>query len=96
MTIPSNLNRIGDVEKIFYTEAFRMFEKIAQMLAEQLSIPVDSITLESRIIEDLGADSLDVVELMMSLEDNLGKTIPDDKMAELKTVGDVVKLVEEI
>lgn len=73
-----------------------MFDKIAEMLAEQLDIPVSKITLQSNIIEDLGADSLDVVEMLMTLEDTTGKTIPDDKVAEIKTVGDLVDVLNTL
>lgn len=73
-----------------------MFEQIASLLAEQLGIPQSKITMDSDILKDLGADSLDVVELMMNLEDTTGKTIPDDKVSDLKTVGDVVRLVESL
>ncbi|MCD8307919.1 MAG: acyl carrier protein [Clostridia bacterium] len=73
-----------------------MFEEIASILADQLGINQSKITMDSDIIKDLGADSLDVVELMMTLEDNTGKSIPDDKVADLKTVGDVVRLVESL
>ncbi len=73
-----------------------MFEEVASILAEQLGIPQSKITMDSDIIKDLGADSLDVVELMMTLEDNTGKSIPDDKVSDLKTVGDVVALLESI
>lgn len=73
-----------------------MFEEIAKILAEQLGIPQSQITMESDIVKDLGADSLDVVELLMTLEDNTGKTIPEDKVTDLKTVGDVVNLLETL
>lgn len=73
-----------------------MFEKIAEILAEQLGIAQSKITPESNIVDDLGADSLDLVELLMTLEDETGKTIPDDKVADLKTVGDVVALLETL
>ena len=73
-----------------------MFEEVAKLLSEQLNIDVSKITLDSEIIKDLGADSLDVVELLMALEDNTGKTIPEDKVANLKTVGDVVKTLETL
>ena len=69
-----------------------MFEEIAKMLAEQLDIPVSKVTLESKIIDDLGADSIDIVEMLMTLEDNTGKTIPDEKVANIKTVGDLVEV----
>lgn len=73
-----------------------MFEEIAKMLAEQLDIPVSKITLQSNIIEDLGADSLDVVEMLMTLEDKTGKTIPDEKVTEIKTVGDLVDVLNSL
>ena len=73
-----------------------MFDKIAEMLAEQLGIQKSQITLESRIIEDLGADSLDVVELLMTLEDETGKTIPDDEVTKIKTVGEIVAVLEKL
>lgn len=73
-----------------------MFEEVAKILADQLGIPQSKITEDSEIVNDLGADSLDVVELLMTLEDNTGKTIPEDKVADLKTVGDVVKMIETL
>jgi len=73
-----------------------MFEKIAKILADQLGISASKVTMESDIVNDLGADSLDVVELLMNLEDETGKTIPEDKVSELKTVGDVVNLLETL
>ena len=73
-----------------------MFEEIAKMLAEQLDIPVSKVTLESNIIDDLGADSLDIVETLMTLEDNTGKTIPDEKVANIKTVGDLVDVLNSL
>ena len=73
-----------------------MFEEIAKTLADQLGISVADIKPESEIVKDLGADSLDVVELLMTLEDNTGKTIPEDKVADLKTVGDVVAMLETL
>ena len=73
-----------------------MFDKIAKLLAEQLGIPQSKITLESKIVEDLGADSLDVVELLMTLEDETGKTIPDEEVTKIKTVGEIVELIEKL
>lgn len=73
-----------------------MFEEVAKILAEQLGISIDKIKSESEIIKDLGADSLDVVELLMTLEENTGKTIPEDKVTDLKTVGDVVSMLESL
>lgn len=73
-----------------------MFEQVAKILADQLGIPQSKITPDSDIVKDLGADSLDVVELLMTLEDNTGKTIPEDKVTDLKTVGDVVTMLETL
>ena len=73
-----------------------MFEEVAKLLSEQLNIDVSKITEDSGIVKDLGADSLDVVELLMTLEDKTGKTIPEEKVTDLKTVGDVVKMLEEL
>lgn len=73
-----------------------MFEEIAKMLAEQLDIPFSKITLQSNIIDDLGADSLDIVEMLMTLEDTTGKTIPDEKVTEIKTVGDLVDVLNSL
>ena len=75
---------------------FIKFEEVAKLLAQQLNIKVTDISKDSEIVKDLGADSLDVVELLMTLEDKLGKTIPEDKVQSLKTVGDVVSLLETL
>ncbi len=73
-----------------------MFEKIASMLADQLGISQDKITLESDIVKDLGADSLDVVELLMALEEETGKTIPEDKVSDIKTISDLIAVLETL
>ena len=64
-----------------------VFEKIKSMLSEQLGISADTITMESNIISDLGADSLDIVEMIMALEETYNLQVPDDTASELKTVG---------
>ena len=66
------------------------------MLAEQLEIDEDKITMDTNIIDDLGADSLDVVELIMSLEDEYGIVITDEAVRELYTVREVVEFVEKL
>ncbi len=73
-----------------------MFEKVQAMLADALGLSASEIKPESRIIEDLGADSLDVVELLSRLEDEYGVTISDDDVENLKTVADVTKELEKI
>jgi len=72
-----------------------MFEKVRKMLAQQLGIAEDKITPESEVVKDLGADSLDVVELMMALEDDYGITLPESEVEGLKTVGDIVAMMEK-
>ena len=73
-----------------------MLEKIQEMLAEALNLSVEKVTAEAKIVDDLGADSLDVVELLSRLEDEYGITIPDEDVEELVTVGDVVKEIEKL
>lgn len=71
-----------------------MFEKVRKLIAEQLNLKEDSITPNSRIVEDLGADSLDMVEMLMALEEEFGVSISDEKANELKTIGDIVAFLE--
>lgn len=73
-----------------------MFEKIRKMLAQQLKIDESKITPEAEVVKDLGADSLDVVELMMALEDEYGVTLPEGKVEAVKTVQDIVTMLEEL
>ncbi len=73
-----------------------MLEKIRAMLAETLNKPIEEVTAESKIVEDLGADSLDVVELLSCLEDEYNVTIPDDEVEKLITVGDVAEELEKL
>mgnify|MGYP004494463657 CR=1 FL=1 len=68
-------------------------EKLIELLAKQFKKDPSTINENTRIIEDLGADSLDVVELLMTLEDDYGITIPDDEIQEIKTIGDVEKYI---
>ena len=70
------------------------FERIRELLAEQLDIDEEKITMDSNILEDFEADSLDVVDMVMSLEDEFGVEIPDEEIENLHTVGDVVRYVE--
>jgi len=73
-----------------------MFERIRSLLAEQLEIDKDEITPETNIMEDLGADSLDIVELLTTIEEELGIVITDEAAHNLHTVGDVVTFIEAI
>lgn len=71
-----------------------VLEKIKSILSQQFEVSVDSISADTNIVDDLGADSLDVVELIMSAEDEFGLSIPDEDAAELVTVGKLAEYVE--
>lgn len=72
-----------------------VFESIKTILSTQLEINPDIITMETNIADELGADSLDVVELLMSIEEEFGVEIPDEKIESLKTVGSVVDYIQD-
>ena len=72
-----------------------VLEKVKAILAEQFDVEEDSITAETTIQEDLGADSLDVVDLLMSIEDEFEIEVPDTEIENIKTVGELVKYIED-
>lgn len=72
-----------------------VFYKVKELIAEQLDVKADDITETSNIQDDLGADSLDVVDLVMALEDEFDVEIPEDQVENIKTVGDIVKFIED-
>ena len=69
-------------------------DKVREIIAKQLSVKIETVTDESNIAEDLGADSLDLVEILMSLEDEFGISIPDEAIPQIKTIKDVVAFIE--
>ena len=71
-----------------------VFEKVKEILAEQLDSNAEEMTMETRIVDDLGADSLDVVEMLMTVEDEFEIEIPDSVIEDLKTIGDVVGYIQ--
>ncbi len=73
-----------------------MEEKIINLIAEKLGKKKETINTKSRLVEDLGADSLDVVELIMTFEDEFGVSLPDEDVSKLKTVGDIVEYIKKI
>ena len=73
-----------------------MLEKVCKMLADQLGIDASTIKPEQEVVKDLGADSLDVVELMMALEDEYGITLPESDVENVKTVQDIVDMMEKL
>ena len=72
-----------------------MFEKVQAIIANELRIDKDQITMESRLAEDLGADSLDAVELIMALEDEFGIEVDDEAATKIKKVSDIVEFLEK-
>ena len=70
-------------------------QRVREIIVEQLGVNADQVTPEAKFIEDLGADSLDIVELVMALEEEFGNEIPDEQAEKLLTVGDVVKYIED-
>ncbi len=71
-----------------------VFERVKEMIVEELSVEAEKITMESRLAEDLGADSIDAVELIMNIEDEFEIQVSDEEAQNIKTVGDLVKYIE--
>ncbi|MBR1863254.1 MAG: acyl carrier protein [Ruminococcus sp.] len=71
-----------------------VFDKIREIIVEQLDVDEDKVTNDASITDDLGADSLDVVDLVMSIEESFDIEIPDEEVENIKTVGDIVKFIE--
>ena len=72
-----------------------VFEKVRDILVDQLDLEEEKVTMDASITDDLGADSLDVVDLVMSLEEEFDVEIPDNQVENIKTVGDVVRYIED-
>ena len=70
-------------------------QRVRKIIVDQLGVKEDQVTPEAKFIEDLGADSLDTVELVMALEEEFGQEIPDEEAEKLQSVADVIKYVEE-
>lgn len=73
-----------------------MFEQVKEILARQLRVSPEKVTLDAQIKKDLGADSVDILQLLMRLEDDYGIVIPDQELAKFETVGDVVAFLDSI
>jgi acyl carrier protein len=73
-----------------------IFERVKEMIKEELNVPVEKITLQARLAEDLGADSIDAVELIMNVEDEFNIQVSDEQAQSIKTVGDLVKYIEAL
>lgn len=72
-----------------------VFDKIKAILIDQLDADEDDVTMEALIGDDLGADSLDIADIVMSIEEEFDIEVPDDQLQNIKTVGDIVKYIEE-
>jgi acyl carrier protein len=73
-----------------------IFERIKEMIVEELNVPVEKITMAARLAEDLGADSIDAVELIMNIEDEFKIQVSDESAQNMKTVGDLVRYIESV
>ncbi len=72
-----------------------VFEQLQAIIADQLELDAETITPDSNILDDLGADSLDVVDLIMSVEDEFGIEVPDEALENIRTVEEMVKYIED-
>lgn len=88
MTIGANLKFKGDVNLV------STFDQVKKIVVEQLGVEPDEVQMTSTFVDDLGADSLDIVELIMAFEEEFNIEIPDEKAEKIKTVEDVVKYIE--
>ncbi len=70
-------------------------DKVIELISKQLNRPADEIAEDKEIVKDLGADSLDVVEMLMSLEEEFEISVPEEDAVNIKTVGDIIKLIEQ-
>ncbi|MBO7082692.1 MAG: acyl carrier protein [Bacteroidales bacterium] len=73
-----------------------MYEEVKTILARQLRVAPEKVTLDAQIKKDLGADSVDILQLLMRLEDDYGIVIPDQELAKFETVGDVVAFLDSL
>ena len=71
-----------------------IFESVKGILVEQLGVDVETVSMESNFIDDLNADSLDIVELVMAMEQEFGISIPDEEAERIKSVGDAVEFIK--
>ncbi|MBQ7283522.1 MAG: acyl carrier protein [Oscillospiraceae bacterium] len=72
-----------------------VFEKLREIICDQLEVSEELVTMDSNLVDDFDADSLDLVDLVMSIEDEFNIEVPEDAVEKMKTVGDVVNFIEE-
>jgi len=85
--------QIGGVNTVATKE--EIFDKVKEIIVDQLGVEEEEVTPEASFIDDLGADSLDIVELIMALEEEFGLEIPDDEAEKISTVNDAVEYIRE-
>ncbi|MDY0277388.1 MAG: acyl carrier protein [Acholeplasma sp.] len=73
-----------------------VFERIKELVVQEMNIPAEKVTLESKIAEDLGADSIDAIELIMGVEEEFGIEISDEEAMNIKTIGDLVDVINRL
>lgn len=91
----SVIKQIGIKKEKRKNEEIIMFEEIKKLIVATLGIDADQVTMEASFKDDLDVDSLDLFEMVMSLEDEFGVNLPSEELEKMKTVGDVVNYVEE-
>ena len=87
--------QLGGLPEIQKAMAENIQEKVTEIIVEQLGVSADQVKPESKMIEDLGADSLDAVELVMAVEEEFGIEVPDEEAEKLISVGDIISHVEK-
>jgi acyl carrier protein len=92
---PCDVVRLGDTrEEVCCVEREEILEKVKSVTVEQLNVEEDDVVEDAAFVDDLGADSLDIVELVMALEEEFGIAIPDEDAESIKTVGDAVAYID--
>ena len=72
-----------------------VFDKVKAILVDQLDVDENKVTMEASITDDLGADSLDIADIVMSIEEEFNVEVPDEQLQNIKVVGDIIKYIEE-
>lgn len=78
----------------FFKEYIMIFDEVKEILADELDINIDDIEMNSNLMDDLGADSLDAIDIVMSVEDQYSIEVPDEVIKSIKTVEDIVSFIE--
>jgi acyl carrier protein len=82
------------IQEVNFMSTDNIFENVQNILVDQLGVEADSVTMDANFIDDLNADSLDIVELVMAMEQEFNISIPDEEAERIKTVGDAVRFIK--